>query len=274
MKILWEMFHAFPNALWGGLVIAVCCSFFGTLVVLKRLVFIGATLSQAAACGIAAAFFYHVHPFLGAVAFNLAAVTLLAFSSEEARVPRDAVMAALFILTSSLAVLFVSKSADGLEEVQSLMYGDLLLTSAQDLKILLIILAPFSLGILVFFRPIVYTFVDREEAKTLGIKVRFWELFFYYILGIVVSAASKLGGMLLVFCFLVIPPLTGLLMSNRLRGAILISIAAAIFAMLSGFFISYVYDLPTNQVIVAAAFLFLAPVLMKKYLLSLLKKQG
>ncbi len=268
-----EIYKGFSQAIWAGIIIAACCSFLGTLVVLKRLVFIGATLSQTAACGIAAALLFHIHPFLGATAFSLTAVTFLAFSSEEVRVPQDAIMAAIFILTSSLSVLFVSKSSNGLEEVHSLLYGDLLLTSAEDLNILFITLAPLTLLVLLFMRPIVYTFVDREEAKVLGIKVRFWELLFYYILGIVVSAASKLGGMLLVFCLLVVPPMTGLFMSNRLKGAVLISMVAAIFATLLGFFISYVYDLPTNQVIIVASFLLLAFALIEKEVVSFLKRR-
>lgn len=267
-----EMVHSFPHAIWAGLTLAVCCSFLGTFVVLKRLVFIGATLSQTATCGIAAALFFHIHPFLGAVALNIMAVTLLAFSAEEVRVPRDAVMAALFILTSSLGVLFVSKSSNGLEEVQSLLYGDLLITSAQDLKILLIVLVPLTLTVLLFFRPILYTFVDREEAKVLGIQVRFWELLFYYILGIVVSAASKLGGMVLVFCLLVIPPMTGLLASNRLKGVICISIVSAILSIVLGFYFSYLYDFPTNQVIAVTTFLWLALVFVQRGLSFLIKK--
>ncbi len=259
-----EMVHSFPQAIWGGLIIAVCCSFLGTLVVLKRLVFIGATLSQVAACGIAAAFFYHSNPFWGAVAFNLAAVTILASSAEEIRVPKDAIMAALFILASSLSVLFVSKSANGLDEVHSLLYGDLIITSGADLKMLLIVLVPLTLMVFIFLRPIVYTFVDRDEAKVLEIKVRFWELLFYYILGVVVSAASKLGGMSLVFCYLVVPPMAGLIMSNRLNRAFLISVLLAVFSTLAGIYFSYIYDLPTNQVIVVISCFLLGGALIGK----------
>ena len=243
------MAHSFPHALWGGFIIAICCSFLGTLVVLKRLVFIGATLSQVAACGIAAGFFYHLNPIWGAVALNCAAVTMLASSAEEIRVPRDAIMASLFILASSLSILFVSKSANGIDEVQSLLYGDLIITSASDLKILLIVVVPLTLLALLFLRPIVYTFVDREEARILGVKVRFWELFFYYILGIVVSAASKLGGMLLVFCYLVVPPMAGLLIANRLLWAMILAVALSVLSTFLGFSFSYVTDLPTNQAI-------------------------
>lgn len=253
-----EMFQLFPAAICAGLVIAVCCSFLGVLVVLKRLVFIGATLSQVAACGIAAAFFYRFSPFWGAVAFNLAAVTILALSADEIRIPRDAVMAFLFIAASGMSVLWVAKSANGLDEVHSLLYGDLIITSVSDLKILLLILVPLLLLVLLFLRPVVYTFVDREESKVLGLKVRLWELFLYYALGMVVSASSKLGGMVLVFCYLVVPAIGSLILCNRLRTALVVSVFFGVLSTLLGFDISYRYDLPTNQVIVAVSCLILA----------------
>ncbi len=267
-----EIFHSFPEAVTAGIIIAATCSFLGVFIVLKRLVFIGATLSEVATCGLAASLYFHIHPFLGAVAFTLAAVTLLAFTQEEYRVPSDAIMAVLFILSSSLAILLVSKSSFGLDEVKSFLYGDLILTSRTDLKILFLSIVPTSAIALIFMRPITYTFVDRDESKVLGIKVRLWELLFYYMMGIVISAASKLGGMLLVFCFLVVPPVTGLILSNRLAGAILISLAAAIFSTLTGFYFSYTQDLPANQVIAVMACIILGVSFLMKYFLSLIKK--
>lgn len=247
-----EIVDVFPAAVGAAVLISLACSFLGNLVVLKRMVFIGAVLSESAACGIAAAFFFHFDPVLGAVMLNLSVVTLLAFTHEE-RLPLDAVLAALFILSASLGMLLVSKSAVGLEEVKSLLYGDILITSARDLKILSLILIPVTGIVLLFIRPITYTFVDRDEAKVLGMRVRLWELVFYYALGIAVSAASKLGGMLLVFCYLVIPPMTGLLLSGRLRNVILISAFTALVSTLLGFYFSYIYDLPANQMIALIA---------------------
>ncbi len=252
-----QIFHSFPYAFGAGVILALACSFLGVLVVLNRLVFIGATLSEVATCGIAASLFFQIHPFLGATGLTLATVSLLAFSSSEDRVPRDSVMAAVFILTSSLAVLFVSKSAFGLEEVRSLLYGDLIITSAEDFKILSWTVIPLALLIGVFLRPIVYTFLDRDAAKVLKIKTKLWELCFYYVLGIVVSAASKLGGMLLIFCYLVIFPMIGLLLSNRLWKTIAIAMVTALLSTLIGFHFSYTEDLPTNQAIIVTGCLML-----------------
>lgn len=253
-----EVLTFFPEALLAGTMIAAVCAFLGTFVVLKRLVFIGAALSEAATCGIAAAFFFGWNPFWATVLLTTGVVTTLGLVPEEKRIPRDALLAFIFVLCANLAVVFVSKSAAGLEEVKSLLYGDLIVTTFQDLKILAFTLIPAGLLLMLFMRPVIYTFVDRDTAKILGIKVRFWELFFFYILGLVVSAAAKLGGMLLVFCHLVVPPMLGLMLFNRMTPVMAASIAAAVISNIFGFWAAYVFDLPVNPVISLLNCLFLA----------------
>lgn len=63
LQTLWSLF---PQALLAGVVIAAVCSLLGVFVILKRVVFIGITLSEVAACGIAAGMIFGVHPYVGA----------------------------------------------------------------------------------------------------------------------------------------------------------------------------------------------------------------
>lgn len=253
-----DVFNAFPEALAAGLIIAAACSFLGVFVVLKRVIFISATLSQVAACGIAIALYCHFPPFSGAMILTLFTVTVLAYPLGEERIPKDALMGAIFVLASGLGVLIVSKSGFGIEEVKSLLYGDLILTSHKDLEIILLTVLPVIGLFSLFSRPIIYTFIDREEAKILGICVILWELFFFYTIGMVISASSRIGGMLLVFCYMVVPPTTALLLSNRLVIAIAISVTIAVCSTISGFCVSFIYDLPANQVITVISCLLLA----------------
>ncbi|MDD5772347.1 MAG: metal ABC transporter permease [bacterium] len=252
-----DILNTFPEAVLTGLIIGIVCSFLGVFVVLKRVVFIGATLSQVAACGIALALFFNVNPFFGAAIFTMFIVTILSFPIEKDRVPQDAVMGCIFVFTSALSILVISRSGLELKEVESLIYGNLILTSPKDLKIIIFTILPVISLVILFLRPIIYTFVDREEAKVLGVNVTFWGLFFFYCLSIVVSASSKVGGMVLVFCYLVIPPTMALFLTNRLIWSCIISVTVAIFSTLLGFYFSFTYDFPTNQTIVVTSFILL-----------------
>ena len=254
---MWEnmrtIFEMFPEAAIAGAAISSVCAMLGVFVILKRVVFIGIALSEVAACGIAAAIMCHIHPFLGAAALTLATVTVLSYPFENNRLPRDAVLGVVFVLASAASILIVAHSGFGLQDVKALLYGDLILTSDADLKLILWIFIPVGVYLLTFLRPTLYTFLDRETARVLGLRVVLWELLYFFALGLAVSAASKVAGALLVFCYLVVAPSTALLLSRKLWLVLLMSVIAAVAATMSGLYVSFSRDLPTNQTIAATA---------------------
>jgi ABC-type Mn2+/Zn2+ transport system permease subunit len=146
-------------------------------------------------------------------------------------------------------VLLVSRSGTGLAEIRSQLYGDLILSSGPDLVILFIVLIPALLVFLLFLRPVLYTFLDRDAARVLGIKTFFWEALFFIVLGLVISATSRIAGALLIFCYLVVSPATAMLLSKRLKRVLVVSPLMAVVATLIGMIGSFRYDLPTNQAI-------------------------
>ncbi|MBT3198617.1 MAG: metal ABC transporter permease [Phycisphaerales bacterium] len=243
----------FPEAVIAGAAIGSVCAMLGVFVILKRVVFIGIALSEVAACGIAAAIMCHIHPFLGATTLTLATVIVLSYPFENNRLPRDAVLGVVFVLASAASILIVAHSGFGLQDVKALLYGDLILASDADLSLILWIFIPVGVYLLTFLRPTLYTFLDRETARVLGLRVVLWELLYFFALGLAVSAASKVAGSLLVFCYLVVAPSTALLLSRKLWLVMIISTIAAVAATMGGLYVSFSRDLPTNQTIAATA---------------------
>jgi ABC-type Mn2+/Zn2+ transport system permease subunit len=242
----------FPHALLAGVMIAAACALLGVFVILKRVVFIGIVLSEVAACGIAAGMAFGVHPYLGAGVLTLGAVALLAQPYELNRLPRDAILGILFVLASAASILLVARSGVGLQEVKGLLYGDLILTSEKDLAIILATLLPVLAWLLLTIRPTLYTFLDREAAKVLGIRANLWELAYFFALGLAVSAASKVAGAMLVFCFLVVAPATALVLTRRLWLVMATAVLLAVASTVGGMLWSVSEDLPTNQTIAVA----------------------
>ena len=76
---------------------------------LKRVVFIGITLSEVAACGLAAAMVWQIHPFIGAGALTALAVAVLSYPFETRRLPRDAVLGVMFVGASAVSVSGILK---------------------------------------------------------------------------------------------------------------------------------------------------------------------
>jgi zinc transport system permease protein len=250
MPSLPHIFSLFPDAVICGLSMAAACGIIGVFVVLRRVVFISIALSETAACGIAAAMLLHIPPIAGAVTLTAAVVLLLSVNYENSRIPRDAVLGVVFLAASSLSILLVSKSGFGLHEIEAMLYGDLILAGGRDRDLLLSTALPAAIFFVCFIRPVTYTFLDRDAAQVMGLACRFWEIGFFILLGWVVSAASRIGGVFLVFCYLVVVPATALLLSRNLKKILFLSAFLGVLSTISGFVLSYEQDLPCNPTII------------------------
>ena len=94
----------------------------------------------------------------------------------------------------------------------------------------------------------------------MGICCWFWEGLFFFLLGLVVSGASKSGGALLVFCLLVVVPATALFLARRLWAVIGISVALGVLTTWAGLLTAYRADLPANPTIIGLSCLLLTGV--------------
>ena len=122
-------------------------------------------------------------------------------------------------------------------------------TSSSDLLTLLFCYVPVVIVQVLFLRPTTLAFLDRDHARVSGVRVVFWELLYFYCLGLAVAAASKVTGSLLVFAYLLLPPMTSLLFMRRLLPTLLLSAALAEVATFLGLCLSVRYDLPANQLV-------------------------
>jgi len=266
-----DLLNLFPNALISGVTMAMVCSLVGVFVVLKRIVFISITLSETAACGIAAAMLLNLPPLFGAVVLTAAVVAFLSLHFETSRIPRDTVLGVIFLSASALSVLLVSKSGFGLQEIKVMLYGDLILAGPVDRNIILLTGVPVFIFTLVFIRPIFYTFLDPEASRVMGVSCRFWELSFFFLLGLIVSATSKIGGVLLVFCYLVAPPATALLLVRSITAVLFLAPMVGIIATLGGLTLAYRADWPGNQTIILVACMLLTATWAMRKILCRLK---
>lgn len=266
----------YGTALPVGLLIAATGALFGVFVVLKRVVFIGVTLSEAAACGIALGLLLGWPAFVGALLTAMLVVILLGLPFERwLNLPRDTFLGVLFVAFSAGSVVLVAKSGFGLEKVKNLLFGSLLFASPHDLWLIMAVLAPCAVWLLVSLRPTVYAFLDPDAAQVMGIRVRTMEFAFFVALGAVVAAASKIAGVLLIFCYLVVAPGTALVLYHRLAGVLVLSVAVACLVTFGGILVSYKFDLPPNQTIgLAHCLVFLLAVLTRTGLPGIAWRSG
>lgn len=252
----------FREALYGALVIGLACSVLGVYVVLRRIVFVGAALAQLSSAGIALALFLggmglggeltH-HPVAMALLVTLAGAMFFgAGGGSKSGVPPDATIGVTYAIAAAAGILLISKAKTG-EAHDIFLSGNILGITRTDTLVLLAVTVPVLLVHLAFYKEFLFVSFDRETARTLGYRVRAWNLLLYFTLGLVIAYAMQFAGVMLVFNFLVLPAVTGLLVARSMGGIFVVAIASGLLASVIGFALSVPYDLPSGPAIIAVS---------------------
>lgn len=258
MNAAWsDLFATYSHAYLAALIIALGCSIAGVYVVLRKVAFVGIATAQVAAAGVALAFLLDFAPLPAAVLSALIGVSLFGLGRDPVRVSRDGIVGVAFALASALAVLFVSRSAAELDQVEHIIYGSLLFTTGEQVLILALGVAAVLLVHALFHREFLMVSVDREAARTLGVRTKLFDFLLFLTLGAVIALSIGAAGSLLAFAFLILPPMTGLLLGGRLTQVFAISAACGLAAAVAGVLVSVLFDFPTGPaVVVTSAALF------------------
>jgi ABC-type Mn2+/Zn2+ transport system permease subunit len=252
----------FKDALYGALVIALACSVLGVYVVLRRIVFVGAALAEISSAGIALALWLSGrgwggelthHPVLFSLLFGLAGALFFSVGqSGRAGVPPDATIGVTYAVAAAAGILLIAKATVG-EAHDIFLQGNILGITKTDMLVLLGIAIPVLLAHLLFYKEFLFVSFDRETARTLGFGVAGWNAFLYFTLGLVIAFSMQFAGVMLVFNFLVLPAVTGLLLARNMTGVFTIAIVSAVIAAVVGFTLSVPFDLPSGPAIIAAS---------------------
>jgi zinc transport system permease protein len=251
----------FRDALYGALLIGVTCSVLGVYVVLRRIVFVGAALAELSSLGIALAIWMAgrgmalgavTDPVVVSLIVTFAGVVFFSTSTGRGRVPPDATIGVVYAAAAAAAILFIAKATTG-EAHDLLLHGNILGITRRDWLVLLGVAVPVLLLHAVFFKEFLFVSFDRETARTLGYRVERWNLLLYLSLGVVIAFAMQFAGVMLVFDFLVLPAVTGLLLGGGLAVVFGGAVASAVLASVAGFAASVTFDLPTGPAIIAAS---------------------
>jgi ABC-type Mn2+/Zn2+ transport system permease subunit len=252
----------FKDALLGAMLIALACSVLGVYVVLRRIVFVGAALAQLSSAGIALGLFLNGlgiggelthHPVAMALIVTIAGATFFGLGGGgRSGVPPDAVIGVTYAVAAAAGILLIAKAKTG-EAHDIFLQGNILGITAVDTLILLAVAVPVLTVHAIFYKEFLFVSFDRETARTLGYNVRFWNLLLYFTLGIVIAYAMQFAGVMLVFNFLVLPAVTGLLLAGGMRGIFIVAISSAVLAALLGFSLSVPFDLPSGPAIITVS---------------------
>ena len=234
-------------------------SYLGLHVIAREVIFVDLSLAQMAALGTTTGLLVGIAPGSGkaqlmALAFVVIGAALFAATRthERGRVPQEAIIGIVYVVASAAALLVADKAPRGADAIKDVLVGTILWVTWPAIVRLAIAYA--VLGVVLFalrkrFETISF---QPKVAAANGWNLRLWDFLFYVLFGVVITFSVPLGGVLLVFSFLVVPAVTAFLFTREPKGATLIAWSTGAIASGLGLWVSYKGDLPTGPTIVCS----------------------
>jgi len=235
-------------------------AYLGVHVVERGVVFVDLSLAQIAALGTTVAVLYGLDPhgsgsywislaftFLGAAIFSTV-------RAHKARIPQEAIIGISYAVASAAAILAMSKSAQQTEHLKEMLVGNILTVSWSEVRYTALVYGAIGLFHFLLRKKFLSISLDHHKTEDLGtsvgINVRFWDFLFYASFGFVVTSSVAIAGVLLVFCYLIVPSVGAMLYAERIGPRLAIGWSMGTLVSALGVYLSLKIDLPTGATIV------------------------
>jgi zinc/manganese transport system permease protein len=238
--------------------------YLGLHIVRRGVIFVDLALAQMAAFGtcLSLLFGYDVHDWASygfSLGFTFVGAVLLTFTrSKDQKVPQEALIGIVYVVAAAASILALARSPGGNEELQRSLVGELLVVTSVDVMK--------TFGLFVVIGAVHYIFRKKfwaisespAAAAAAGLNIRWWDFVFYMLFGVVVTSFVHIGGVLLVFTYLVVPAVCASYVAGSPRGKFAAGWGIATVASLASLFVTTKVDLPIGAAIVCMLGLVLA----------------
>src|SRR5213083_1662858 len=234
-------------------------AYLGVHVVERGVIFVDLSLAQIAALGATVAlltpysngdphstYVYWISllfTFIGAGVFST-------IRGHKARIPQEAIIGICYAVASAAAILAMSKATSESEHLKDMLVGNILAVSWSEVGKTAALYGAIGLFHYIFRRKFLTISIDPRRAEQEGISIRFWDFLFYASFGFVVTSSVAIAGVLLVFCYLIVPSVGAMLFADRIGTRLAIGWTMGTLVSALGCYFSVLFDLPTGATIV------------------------
>tara|TARA_R110002096_G_scaffold7302_1_gene32063 strand:+ start:8196 stop:9071 length:876 start_codon:yes stop_codon:yes gene_type:complete len=237
------------NAMWVSAMVGAVCAFISCYLMLKGWSLIGDALSHSVVPGVAGAYMLGLPFALGAFLAGGMAAGAMLFLSGRSGLKIDVIIGIIFTSFFGLGLFMVSLSPMSVS-IQTIIMGNILAITPQDIAQLTIIGAICLTVLLLKWKDLMVTFFDENHARSIGLKPDLLKAVFFMLLSAAVVAAMMTVGAFLVIAMVVTPGATAYLLCDRFPRLIVVSVTIGTLTGFFGAYASYFLDGATGGVIV------------------------
>ena len=230
--------------------------YLGLHVVQRGIIFIDIAMAQMASLGICLAVLIGYEPenlltYIIGLGVTLIGAAIFSVTGKRASpVPQEAIIGIAYVVSAAAAVLLLSRSPHGNEEIRNMLVGDITVVSAAEVWKcfgVFITVGAVHFGLRKQFLLISF---ERDTAYQRGLRVRWWDFLFYATFGLVVTIFVRVAGVLLVFSYLIAPAVCAVILARSIAPRLIIGWAISLVGGIGGLFFSFWWDLPSGAAIV------------------------
>ncbi len=240
----------------ASLIIAGIHAYLGVHVVERGVIFVDLALAQIAAMGATIGILVGMDPhsgnsywislgftFFGAAIFSLA-------RTRRTHIPQEAFIGIAYAVASAATILAMSKATGETEHLKHMLVGNILAVSRGEVLLTGLLYAVIGLFHYIFRKNFLLISTDPRAAEAKGMSIRLWDFLFYASFGFVVTRSVGIAGVLMVFCYLIVPSVGAMLFADRIGPRLAIGWTMGTLVSALGCYLSVALDLPTGATIV------------------------
>jgi len=243
----------------ASLILAGIHAYLGVHVVERGVIFVDLSLAQIAALGATIALLLPfssgdphapgvywislVFTFMGALVFST-------IRSKRARIPQEAIIGICYAVASAASILAMSKATSESEHLKDMLVGNILAVSWPEVGKTAVLYGAIGTFHYIFRHKFLAISIDPRRAEAEGISIKLWDFLFYASFGFVVTSSVAIAGVLLVFCYLIVPSVAAMLYADSIGKRLAIGWSMGTIVSALGVYLSLKLDLPTGATIV------------------------
>ncbi|HTE89087.1 MAG TPA: metal ABC transporter permease [Terriglobales bacterium] len=248
-----------PFLVWpfvASLILTGIHAYLGVHVVERGVIFVDLALAQIAALGATIAILIGMDPhgqgaYWLSLAFTFIGAAIFAFArTRRGHIPQEAFIGIAYAVASAAAILAMSKATGETEHLKDMLVGNILAVDRHEVIKTAILYGAIGLFHYIFRHKFLLISTDPAEAEARGMSIRFWDFLFYASFGFVVTSSVAIAGVLLVFCYLIVPSVGAMLFADRVGRRLAIGWTMGTLVSALGVYFSVLMDLPTGAAIV------------------------
>lgn len=241
-----------------GVLVALCASLLGVMLVLKRFSFIGDGLSHVAFGAIAVASVLNItNQTLIVMPVTIIVAIILLKSGQNVMIKGDAAIAMISVGALALGYMLMnvfSTSSNVSGDVCSTLFGSTTILTITEEEVILC--AVMSIAVVIFFilfynRLFAVTY-DESFARASGVNVNRYNLLIAVVVAVIIVVGMNFVGSLLISALIIFPSLSAMRVINSFKGVVICSAVISVVCALTGILASILFSTPVGSTIVVA----------------------